>query len=284
MQAPEYRRNYELEQHYWWFVGIRAMVHELLSLSLGQAPLGRVLDVGCGTGALLDELRPRAQELWGLDVSPEGLRFCARRGGHNLICADGSRTPFPASYFDVVTAIGIVEHLDDDAAFLTEMNRVLQPDGVLILLTSSFPFLWSMHDTANEHRRRYYLRSLNQRINAIGFATLRFSHLNFFTFPALAPALLVHRLCYGTKPEHTQRLLPIPPRPINAILSKILKTEARLMRRIRLPWGISMIGAFRKKTAPSAAPARTSQDISTHRISVSACHAENAAISAALPR
>lgn len=261
VQTTEYQRNYELEQDYWWFVGVRAMVRELLRISLKNEKPGRVLDVGCGTGALLDELQPRADELWGLDFSPHALKFCRMRNGHKLVCADAANTPFPTAYFDVITAIGVIEHLDDDSAFLAEMNRVLRPGGTLIMLTSSFPFLWTMHDTANQHRRRYYLTSINRRMQKTGFTTLRFSHLNFLAFPALAPMLLLHRLIHGTSPKHTQRLMPIPPRWLNKLLTGLLRFEANLMRRIRLPWGISMIGAFHKvNPSSSPAPARTKSD------------------------
>jgi len=77
-----------------------------------------------------------------------------RAPGHdNLILADATRLPFRENYFDVITAIGLIEHLDDDQSFLHEVRRLLKPNGMLVLLTSSFPYLWSMHDTVNEHRK-----------------------------------------------------------------------------------------------------------------------------------
>jgi SAM-dependent methyltransferase len=242
----EYERNYKVEQHYWWFVGVRAMVRRLLSLSTGNCNLGKVLDLGCGTGALLDQLEGCSAELWGLDRSPEGLKFCALRGHKKLILGDATRLPFRQNYFDVITAIGLIEHLEDDQLFLSEVKRLLKPDGVLVLLTSSFPYLWSMHDTANEHIRRYYLRQLNHQINELGFRTIRFSHLNFFLFPIIATLLLLHRKIYGIESDHPERILPPRPSAINFILTGLLLCEASLMRWVRLPWGISMIGMFKK--------------------------------------
>jgi 2-polyprenyl-3-methyl-5-hydroxy-6-metoxy-1,4-benzoquinol methylase len=84
MQLHEYQRNYELEQNYWWFVGVRAMVRSLLSLSPGHGRLGKVLDVGCGTGALLDQLQACSAEVWGLDISHEALKYCMLRGHKHL--------------------------------------------------------------------------------------------------------------------------------------------------------------------------------------------------------
>jgi ubiquinone/menaquinone biosynthesis C-methylase UbiE len=251
MQLHEYQRNYELEQHYWWFVGVRAMVRSLLSLSPGQDCLGRVLDIGCGTGALLDQLQARSAELWGLDISHEALKYCALRGHKHLILADAANVPFPSASFDVITAIGVIEHLEDDYAFLLEIKRLLKPDGSFIMLTSSFPFLWSMHDTANEHKRRYYLRQLNQQINQLGFVTIRFSHLNFLLFPIIAPMLLFHRFIYGIQSDHPERILPTTPQVINNLLTWFLRVEAKLMGWTALPWSISMIGVFKRRGCES---------------------------------
>ena len=246
MKIAEYQRNFALEKKYWWFVSVREMVWTLLSLDMDTSRLGKVLDVGCGTGALLDELRARADEVWGLDVSPEALAFCQQRGHERLVQADATRLPFPDGAFDVVTAIGVIEHLKDDESFIRELARALKPGGALVLLTSSFPFLWSLHDVANEHRRRYYLRPLRKRLEAAGLKTIRFSHLNFFLFPALAAALVTHRWLNGLNSDQPMRMLPIPPAPINRLLQAVLLVEAWLMKRVTLPWGISMIGLFRK--------------------------------------
>lgn len=246
MELDEYRRNYELEEHYWWFVGVRAMIDRLLRLGVPGDTLGRVLDVGCGTGGLMDRLAKRAESVVGVDISPEALRYCAVRRHENLLLSDATHIALPSEHFDVITAIGVIEHLDDDRAFLVEMKRLLKPGGVLVMLTSSFPFLWSMHDTANHHKRRYYLRSLEREIQANGFEAIRFSHLNFFLFPLLAPMLLLHRLVYGLQAKKAARILPVPPRIINALLTQVLLFESALIRWFRLPWGISMIGIFRR--------------------------------------
>jgi SAM-dependent methyltransferase len=222
------------------------MVRNLLALRAADTSLGKVLDVGCGTGALLDQLQSRSTELWGLDASQEALKFCALRGHKNLLRADATRIPFRENYFDVITAIGLIEHLNDDLVFLHEIKRILKPNGILVLLTSSFPYLWSMHDTANEHKRRYYLRPLNREINKLGFETIRFSHLNFFLFPIIALLLLLHRSIYGIDSTYPERILPRIPSLVNRLLTGLLLCEAKLIRRMTLPWGISMIGVFQK--------------------------------------
>jgi len=247
MKQYEYRRNYELEQKYWWFVGLRKIIKVLLDLSGGVGREMRVLDVGCGTGALLNELSAKADYVVGLDNSSEALDFCRLRGHENLVKADGAFLPFGDEEFDLVTAIGVIEHISDDSRFLSELQRVLKKNGRLILMTSSFGFLWTQADVANDHKRRYYLRALEKKIHRHGFSTLRFSHFNFVLFPALAAMLIGHRLFKGLNSPKPERILPLPPSPINRVLTLVLTLEAKLIKWFRLPWGISMIGVFQKK-------------------------------------
>jgi len=247
MKQYEYRRNYELEQNYWWFVGIRKIIKALLDFSGGVSREMRVLDVGCGTGALLNELREKADYVVGVDISSEALDFCRLQGHENLVKADGASLPFKDEEFDIITAIGVIEHISDDKRFLSELQRVLKKHGRLILLTSSFPFLWTQADVANEHKRRYYLRAIEKEIHKHGFSTLRFSHFNFVLFPALAAILIGHRLIKGLSSPKPERILPMPTAAVNRLLTLVLVLEANLIRWLRLPWGISMIGVFQKK-------------------------------------
>ena len=247
MKQYEYRRNYELEQEYWWFVGLRKIIKTLLDLSGGVSREMRVLDVGCGTGALLNELREKADYVVGVDNSAEALDFCRLRGHENLVKADGASLPFRDEEFDIVTAIGVIEHISDDKRFLSELQRVLKKNGRLVLMTSSFPFLWTQADVANDHKKRYYLRVLEKEIHKHGFSTLRFSHFNFILFPALAAMLIGHRLIKGLNSPKPERILPMPPAAINRLLTLVLMLEANLIKWFRLPWGVSMIGVFQKK-------------------------------------
>jgi ubiquinone/menaquinone biosynthesis C-methylase UbiE len=243
--VSEYKRNFDLEKSYWWFVGVRRMANNLIVLcNPRQRPL-KVLDVGCGTGALMDELTAQGHEVSGLDISEEAVKFCQMRGHNRVYLADAAKLPFADRSFDLVTAIGVIEHLDNDEIFLNEVARILKPQACFVMLTSSYPWLWSMHDVANQHRRRYYLSDIEKKFAAAKFRTVRLSHLNFFLLPLVAVTLALHRLVYGLSPERSHRILPVPPKPVNIVLTHVLALEAALMKWVRLPWGVSMIGAFR---------------------------------------
>ena len=247
MKLHEYQRNFDLEADYWYFKVVREMADVLISDALAGAPWGTTLDVGCGTGAWLDVIKTHTDDFLGVDFSEPALEFCRSRGHTQLLQADATQIPRDAASFDILTALGLIEHIQDDQAFLEESARLLKPGGLMVMMTSSFPYLWTVSDVANEHHRRYYLRALNKKIQASGFETLRFSHINFFLFPALASALIAHRLLVGLNADKPERILPRPPRALNAVLTAILRAERQLLRHIRLPWGVSMIGIFRKR-------------------------------------
>ncbi|OIQ18392.1 MAG: hypothetical protein BM556_09020 [Bacteriovorax sp. MedPE-SWde] len=242
MNIEEYQRNYDLEKNYWFFVGMHKMIMNLV----GSSPLKKHVDIGCGTGGLLETLSTQTEELYGFDISDEALKFCKQRGypEHLLIKGDGVALPFEDNSFDSVTAIGVIEHIEDDQKFIEELYRILKPGGELVMVTSSFQLLWSSHDVANHHIRRYTLTGLSKQMRMSGFQQLKLSHFNFFLFPAIAFVLIMDR--FFTKKGAEERILPIPNKLINGILTSILSVEALLMKWVRLPFGISLIGKFKK--------------------------------------
>src|SRR5258708_14863553 len=103
-------------------------------------PRPRILDVGCGTGANLQMLAEfGAAE--GVDVSAEALDFCRARGLGAVRQGAAESLPYEDTQFDLVTALDVVEHLDDDVAGLREMFLVLRPGGRLLLFVPTFMFL-----------------------------------------------------------------------------------------------------------------------------------------------
>src|SRR5688500_17949105 len=136
MQQHTYAIMRETEDTHWWFAGRRRLIACALDRALGLLPPAagprRLLDVGCGTGANL-ELLARYGEASGVDVSAEALAFCRARGLTRVHLGAAERLPVPDASVDVVTALDVVEHLDDDRAGLREMRRVLRPGGCALI-------------------------------------------------------------------------------------------------------------------------------------------------------
>lgn len=96
-----------------------------------------VLDIACGTGYGIAILKKQAKHLTGVDVDPiaaaEALAECDDKA--DVLLGDGLGLPFADASFDVITSFETLEHLRERSIFLTELARVLRPDGVMLLST-----------------------------------------------------------------------------------------------------------------------------------------------------
>jgi SAM-dependent methyltransferase len=117
MQQHTYAIMRKVEDTHWWFAGrrriLKGLLHQIVSESASARP--RILDVGCGTGANL-ELLGEFGDAEGVDVSPEALSFCQDRGLKKVHLGAAEKLPFEDKSFDIVTALDVIEHLDDDVA------------------------------------------------------------------------------------------------------------------------------------------------------------------------
>src|SRR5205085_10711934 len=136
----------ELERSHVWVAGRRALVQRLLD----RHRAGRVesaVDVGSGTGSFLEVLERYANEVVGIEP-------LVREGNGRMKPGDVQRLPFDAGSVDLVTALDVLEHVDDGSA-LAELRRVLRPGGLIVATVPAFRFLWSARDELAAHRRRY---------------------------------------------------------------------------------------------------------------------------------
>jgi SAM-dependent methyltransferase len=244
MHDAEFRLLDTIEDDHWWFVGKRLILAALLEADPGR---GRLLDLGCGTGGVLREVAPR-RACVGLDRSALALRVCRRKGNRGLARGDLAALPFAAASFDTVLALDVIEHLDDDVAFLRRAAGLVAPGGRLLVAVPAFQILWSRHDETLEHRRRYRASQLEAALRAAGLRVERTTYTNFFVFPVAALwRILSYRLGLGRlAPRHD--FWPVP-RLVNALLVRLYALEARLLRRLDLPVGVSVVCVARPEAA-----------------------------------
>ena len=243
MQPEEHEKMHRVETRHFWFRGTRRVILAALARSLGRERLSRarVLDLGCGTGLTLSLLPPGARAV-GVDFSPAALRFARGRAGHaELLRASAYALPLADRAFDAVLALDVLEHLDDDRAAARELLRVLAPDGVAIVTVPAFRELWSEHDVALEHRRRYRLAEIEAVLRDAGFTIEHASYYNFFLFPLVAAARIAGRARTALGAGRPATGLSVPAGPVNAVLTAILGSEGMLAPRLRLPIGVSCL-------------------------------------------
>lgn len=234
------------EDRSWWFVGKRMLVEVLLRQVFGPGPYGRVLDVGCGTGATL-ALLARVAEPYGIDCALTALRFSAERRVAHLCACDAERLSFVNGVFTAVTALDVIEHLDHPIQALREMARVCAPNGVVLLTVPAYPILWSDHDVALDHRRRYTPRLLCAQVEAAGLEVVRLSHayLAFFL-----PVLLIRRLRrFHARHATPEADLGVVAGPLNAFMTWYMRLEAAALRWVNLPVGTSLLCVARPRSS-----------------------------------
>ena len=244
MQPQDYAYLYELEETFWWFVGMRAITDTLLAPILSGEGVRSVLDAGCGTGGMMSWLARYAndEEVAGIDLSPHALRF-SHRDHPNVARASLAQIPFADASFDLVTSFDVLQHIPrpEDARAIDEIYRVLRPGGVALLRVSAYQWMRSAHDDALDVKQRYSLNELAEHMRRAGFQVRRASYANTLLFPvAVCKRLLLSRVGLG---ETESEVKPWSKRFqwMNGLLQVPLKIEALLLRTINLPFGLSAI-------------------------------------------
>jgi len=234
LKGGEYAKMHGAEMRFWWFAAKGEMVRRLAGRWFPQE--GDFLDTGCGTGANLERLRDIGR--WtGLDSSSEALVFCAWRKGGNLARGEAARLPFGDGAFDGACILDVLEHMEDDRAAVSELFRVLHPGGRVIATVPAHPALWSAHDEAMGHVRRYSRDSLRALLEGAGFSVLFLRHFMGFLFPVMAPVKLLQRL-WGDPEETVSYNWPAP---VNGALVGLCRFEAALMESVNIPFGTTLV-------------------------------------------
>ena len=244
MKTRDYQELYDLEESYWWFVGRRLLVRQMVERYAGRAGL-RLLDAGCGTGGTLSRMDGLG-DLHGFDYSEFALAFCRRRGFSLLAAGDLTALPYRTAAFDTVLSCDVLEHVADDHLGLAEMVRTLRPGGHLVLTLPAHAFLWSEHDEALAHRRRYSARQVRKMLEEAGLEVVKLSPVVTVAFLPILLFRLLQRLRPHRSDEPKTDLRRLP-RPLNNLLIDLLRFENWLLRRLNLPVGTSLVAVAKKR-------------------------------------
>ena len=237
MDTGEFQKLYSLEETHWWCVGLRELVHSAIQDTFLRTS-ARVLDAGCGTGALLRSLNLPGL-VFGLDLSPLALEFCQARGLPNLLQASTSQLPVPDGKLDCVLSLDVLYHewVERDSSALEEYHRALKPGGYLLLQLPAYRFLYSSHDRAIGTARRYTLSEVHRKVAAADFRIDRLTYRNTLLFPAILLIRLLRKL-FSSESSDLRPHAPIP----NAFYLDLIRAENRLiLSKFRLPFGSSIL-------------------------------------------
>ena len=243
MNREEYEVMYQVEDRHWWYLGMERITRGLLDRAIGRnAPL-RILDAGCGTGAVMGYLNDYGA-VTGFDFAVEALRFCRQRGRDQLTQASVLKMPYVDSAFDLVVSFDVICQRDvEDEQALLELARVLKPGGRLLLRLPAYNWLRGKHDQATHVTHRYTRREIKSKLSRAGFTAERLSYANTFLFPIAALKRLSEP--FFTKQQNGSDLT-LNPGSMNGIFRAILGAEAPLVRSIGLPFGLTVVALARK--------------------------------------
>jgi SAM-dependent methyltransferase len=231
----------DVDEHHWWYRGRRMIVRA----ELDRMPLrseAQVLDAGCGSGRMLQELRDYG-EVSGVELDPDTATFAGSRGWGEVREGRLEELPWPDGSFDLITCLDVIEHTPDDRLTLSELRRVCVPGGFLLVTVPAYQALWSLHDVANHHFRRYSRRTLRLAAIQAGWTVRRLTSFNSVLLPPAAVVRIAQRgrrFDDGYTPE-----LKLGPAWLNTALEQPLRAEARwLARGGTLPAGLSLLAVL----------------------------------------
>lgn len=243
METGEYANLAAEETKSFWHRARREIAGEAIDRHISNQHHNDILDIGCGTGGNFSLLAEYGS-VNGVDFSPEAIKFAERFPFTSLQQADATQLSFPNGTYSLVTAFDVLEHISLDTKAMGEIWRVLKPGGVLVATVPAFQWLWTEHDVALHHCRRYTKQLLTDRLSKAGFIVEEASYYMMFgMFVHLARKVLGWLL---PKKNHAKTTSLLFPWYINNILLAIARIEKKLIRISSLPFGTSIIIVARK--------------------------------------
>ncbi|MBT3811767.1 MAG: class I SAM-dependent methyltransferase [Gammaproteobacteria bacterium] len=202
----------------------------------------KVLDIGCGSGLMLNTLEKIGQT-YGMDMSDDAINFSKEIFNGKVekgLLPD--QIPYEENFFDLITALDVIEHVDRDIDSLKAIRSRLVSGGKAVITVPAYMFLWSSFDEMNGHKRRYTLTELNTKLVQAGFTVEKISYYNTLLFPVV----FVVRMLNNVLKRDGASDVDMPSRPLNFILEKIFGTEKYLLKFMNLPFGVSILAVVRK--------------------------------------
>jgi len=238
MYKQEYQTMFSIEETYWWFVARRKMVINLLKRYIKSSENLKLLDIGCGTGNNLIEFN-KLGDATGLDASQDAIEFCKQRGLLNVVKQNAEEITLAKESFDVITLLDVLEHVQDDMKVLSNCYDLCKKDSLVLITVPAYGFLWSEHDEALQHKRRYTAAELRNKLNISNFKIVKIS----YTISALFFPIFLMRFWQSIfkNSVYPQTAIVLLPKLINDFIIKILDIENSLLKYINYPMGVSIV-------------------------------------------
>ena len=244
MEDSVYEVEARVEAEHWWFRGRRLLfAKELRDLEIGVSARG--LDIGTGTGSNLRMLRKQGyQNITGVDLNELAARYCLAKGFNSVLVGDANHLPFAESQFDLILATDTIEHIEDDQKSLEEIYRLLSPGGYAIVAVPAFPALWGLQDIVAQHKRRYRIGDLREKIRSCGLTIRKAYYFNYLLFVPIWVARRLIKMFRIRLASESQLTWPL----LNRLLYAIFAFDVRTAPLLRPSFGVSIMVIAQKQS------------------------------------
>lgn len=237
---------YQSEEKNFWFRVRNKIIGDALSQYLSLH--SRILEVGCGTGYVSRYLKNMGYHVECADLFLDALQFCKERDAGDLYYQYNLSDRLYIDEFDGICAFDVLEHIDDDNTILKNLHDALKPGGTLFITVPADMRLWSAMDIYAEHKRRYSLQELRQKIEGNGFNVVKMSYFMTLLYPFI---LLSRKLSFqkeemkmdNAKNQIKRKAMnELHPNPIlNLLFFLVFSMEVPFLRSVTLPFGSSLL-------------------------------------------
>ncbi|HEX4053984.1 MAG TPA: class I SAM-dependent methyltransferase [Tepidisphaeraceae bacterium] len=244
-----YTLEYErFEKTHWWHVARGELIRWAIDRYADPGPTTRWLDIGCGTGVLMEQYtRIPLEHKSGLEMDGGSVQRGKTKGLDIRQTTDPSDFHYAAfGRFDLITLCDVIEHIEHDELAISGVHDALQPGGVVLVTVPALRSLWSVHDVRNHHFRRYVKGNLLRLFPSDRWDVLRVTYFSTFLLPMIWTFRTVKKLLKGTDPNQAGDDKKLGSPLVDKSLRTIFRAECRCIRLASMPLGSSLLLVARR--------------------------------------
>jgi len=243
MDSNFYSSYFKAEEKHWWFRVRRNLVVSLIE-KYKVPKTAKIFDFGCGSGYTVDYLQKRGYEASGSDISAEAIEFGLSKGIRNLTVAPGGQINPPDGEYDLILALDVVEHIQDDYGTIRAIEKALKPGGLAFVTVPAYQWLWGVEDDVSHHYRRYTAESLARIVQKnTHLKIIKETYFNTFLF---LPIAIVRIFSKWFNLKRRESDFDINNTWLNTLFFHIFNLESNFLKYINFPFGVSILVVIQK--------------------------------------
>jgi len=243
MDKDFYKTYFEAEKNHWWFKVRRNIILSLIK-KYKVPKTAKIFDFGCGSGYLVGQLQKLGYDASGSDISFEAIESGLSKGIRNIAAVQSLEISPPERAFDLILALDVIEHIQDDSEAIRVIERALRPGGTAIITVPAYQWLWGVQDDIAYHYKRYAIGSLTKVLKKnTKLKILRKTYFNTFLF---LPIVIVRIFSRWFNLKERESDFDINSRFLNSLFYFIFNLETYFFKFLNFPFGVSILLVLEK--------------------------------------